>query len=131
VTLHEPGRVVVRTRDASPGLLLLSEAHYPAWRAYVDGRPAEVYVADHMFLAVPTPAGEHTVELRYESGTLKAGVAISLATSGALGVLWVLGATTGSRRRQRQPRPPYLVARSRASRPGGIPERERESGPGR
>jgi hypothetical protein len=33
---------------------------------------------------VETPAGEHTVELRYESRTLRAGVAISLLAYAAL-----------------------------------------------
>ena len=32
-------RIHVRTRTAAPGLLVLSEVYYPAWRAYVDGQP--------------------------------------------------------------------------------------------
>ena len=39
--------------------------------------------ADHVLRAVPVPAGEHTVELRYESSPLRIGLAlIALAVAG-------------------------------------------------
>jgi hypothetical protein len=88
-------RIELETTTGAPGLLVLSEVHYPAWRAYVDGRPAPVYVTDHLLRSVPIPEGEHTVELRYESWTLRVGVAISLiacaalvALAAAAGVRW-------------------------------------------
>jgi hypothetical protein len=88
-------RIELATTTETPGLLVLSEVHYPAWRAYVDGRPAPVYVTDHLLRSVPIPEGEHTVELRYESWTLRVGVAISLiacaalvALAAAAGVRW-------------------------------------------
>jgi uncharacterized membrane protein YfhO len=63
---------------------VLSEVYYPAWKAYVDGQPAPVYLADHLLRSVPVPEGEHTVELRYESWTLRVGIAISLVTLATL-----------------------------------------------
>ncbi len=74
----------MKTTTGAPGLLMLSEVYYPAWKAYVDGEPAPLYRADHLFRAVPVPAGEHTVELRYESRSLRVGTAISLLTVLAL-----------------------------------------------
>ncbi len=44
----------------------------------VDGGPVALYVADHALRAVPVPAGEHTVELRYQSRSLRIGLAVSL-----------------------------------------------------
>ncbi len=79
-------RLRVSTRTSAPGLLVLSEVYYPAWRAYVDGKPEKVFVAHHVLRAVPIPAGTHEVELRYESATLAAGIALSLATV----TLWLL-----------------------------------------
>ena len=38
VTRHEPNRVDVKTVSAAPAILVLSENHYPGWRAYVDGQ---------------------------------------------------------------------------------------------
>ena len=84
VTSYAPEHIRVATRSDAPGLLMLSEVHYPAWHAYVDGEPVAVRRADHLLRAVPIPAGEHTVELRYESTSLRVGLAISLATATAV-----------------------------------------------
>jgi hypothetical protein len=87
VTEYEADRVRLETATGARGLLVLSEAYYPAWKAYVDGEPVPLYVADHVLRAVPVPAGEHTVELRYESWSLRIGVAVSLGFCLALVVL--------------------------------------------
>ena len=87
VTEYGADRISLQTATGARGLLVLSEAYYPAWKAYVDGEPAPLYVADHVLRAVPVPAGEHTIELRYESGSLRVGVAISLGFGLALVVL--------------------------------------------
>jgi Bacterial membrane protein YfhO len=92
LTTYEADRIRLRTSTGAPGLLMLSEAYYPAWKAYVDGRPVPLYVADHVLRAVPVPAGEHTVELRYESWSLRVGLAVSLISYLALIALAVAGA---------------------------------------
>lgn len=87
---YAPDLVELDVTAGADGLLVVSEAYYPAWRAYVDGRPAPLYVANHALRAVPVPAGAHRVTLRYESATLQAGVAISGATAALLVVLMVV-----------------------------------------
>jgi len=89
VTTYEADRIRLKTVTGTSGLLMLSEAYYPAWKAYVDGQPVPLYAADHVLRAVPVPAGEHTVELRYESWSLRAGVAVSLIAYLALIALTV------------------------------------------
>jgi hypothetical protein len=84
VTEYEADRIALQTATGARGMLVLSEAYYPAWKAYVDGEPVPLYAADHVLRAVPVPAGEHTVELRYESWLLRTGLAISLAAYLAL-----------------------------------------------
>ena len=98
VTDYEADNMTLETSTGARGLLVLSEAYYPAWKAYVDGEPAPLYVADHALRAVPVPAGEHSVELRYESWTLRAGLAVSLAAYLALAFL----AISAARRRRRE-----------------------------
>jgi hypothetical protein len=78
VTSYEDDQIRLQTNTGAPGLLMLSEVYYPAWKAYVDGRPIPLYNADYMLRAVPVPPGDHTVELRYESPALSAGTAVSL-----------------------------------------------------
>jgi uncharacterized membrane protein YfhO len=53
---------------------------YPGWTAYVDGQPMRPILADGVVQAVPLPPGDHTVELRFESTTLRAGLAVSMAS---------------------------------------------------
>ncbi len=78
VVLSSADRMRIRTATDAPGLLVLSEIYYPAWKAYVDDQPAPLLVTDHVLRAVPVPAGEHLVELRYESAALRVGVFISI-----------------------------------------------------
>jgi hypothetical protein len=99
VTDYQANQVQVKTSAGAPGLLMLSEVYYPAWKAYVDGQPAPVHVSDQLLRSVEIPAGEHTVELRYESWALGAGVVISLV---AYVVLIVLAVVAGSRHWRRK-----------------------------
>lgn len=96
---YAPDAIRLRARSDAPGLLVLSEIFYPAWQAYVDGKPAPLYVANHALRAVPLPAGEHTVELRYESATLRAGLLVTLVTLLAFGALLIALSGRSLRRR--------------------------------
>ncbi|MFN8496742.1 MAG: YfhO family protein [Anaerolineae bacterium] len=61
-----PGHVVVEVAADAPALLALSEMWYPGWQATVDGAPAPLLRAYNTLMAVPVPAGAHTVELRFD-----------------------------------------------------------------
>ena len=97
VTEYSANRIQIETYTEAPGLLTMSEVYYPAWRAYVDGKPVRLYRADQLLRAVAIPAGEHTVELRYESRALQAGMAVS-----ALTVLTFIGGAFLLRRPRRR-----------------------------
>jgi hypothetical protein len=72
---------------AADGLLVLADSFYPGWRATVDGISAPIVAANHLFRAVPVPAGAHRVRFEYRPMTFTAGAALSLAASGAVIVL--------------------------------------------
>jgi hypothetical protein len=101
VIAYEPERIVVRVTGQAPGLLVLSEVYHPAWRAAIGGQETHVLVANHALRAVPVPAGNHTVELRYESGALHLGLAVSLAFLAAIIVLLMAPSWTKQRERRR------------------------------
>ena len=83
VTRFEPERLTITARAAAPGLLVVSEIYASGWRAFVDGAPVDVLPTDHALRGVSIPAGEHTVELRYEPVELRLGLAIGgIATLG-------------------------------------------------
>lgn len=87
VTRHEPNQIDVKTVSATPSLLVLSENHYPGWRAQVDGQAVDVLRVDYNLRGVTVPAGNHLVEFVYQPGSVLAGLIISLLTLVAL-VLW-------------------------------------------
>ncbi|MGH3089982.1 MAG: YfhO family protein, partial [Rubrobacteraceae bacterium] len=98
VTEYEANSIEVETSTDADGLLVLSEVYYPAWKAYVDGEPVEIERANYLFRSIPVPAGEHVVELRYESWTLRAGFWISFLTTLVLAGLLAVRLAFRSRR---------------------------------
>jgi uncharacterized membrane protein YfhO len=82
------------------GFLFISEVFYPAWKAYIDGKPFETYRADYCFRAVYLEKGKHTVEMKYESETFSAGLKISITAV----IILVIGLVfTGFRLRKNKP----------------------------
>jgi len=87
VTGREANRVEVRTASVAPSILVLSENHFPVWRAYVDGHAAETLRVDYNLRGVVLVAGEHTVEFVYRPKSVLIGFAVSLLTLAAL-LVW-------------------------------------------
>jgi hypothetical protein len=63
--LRQASRLRIETDTNSPGVLVLSEAYDPGWRATVDGAPVPVLRANVLFRGVRLPAGRHLVEMTY------------------------------------------------------------------
>lgn len=82
-----PERWHARVSIPQAGYLLQREAWYPGWRARVDGLDAPVLRADSVYRAVPLAAGDHDVELYFESSSFLRGALLSL---GALVVIIVI-----------------------------------------
>ena len=80
VVSRESERFVVEVGSTAPGLLILSEVHYPGWKALIDEVPVTPIAADAVLLGVPIPAGEHRVEVFYAPTSLLLGAAISGGT---------------------------------------------------
>jgi O-antigen/teichoic acid export membrane protein len=81
----ERGPNRLRLSADGPGYLLVTDFHFPGWRASVDGQPAELLRADHVFRAVALGPGQHTVELRYRPDSVLVGGLVSgLAFLGVL-----------------------------------------------
>ncbi|HEU4344187.1 MAG TPA: YfhO family protein [Candidatus Binatia bacterium] len=72
------------------GILILADSYYPGWKAYVDGQEASILKANYFFRGVALPAGDHTVEFRYDPLSFKIGWVISLLSLTAVGLvtLW-------------------------------------------
>jgi hypothetical protein len=75
---YRPNHVAIAATLACPGLVILSDAFYPGWRATVDGQPVKIQEADGVFRGVAAPAGEHRIEMRYRPASVIGGAALSL-----------------------------------------------------
>ncbi len=95
---YGPDQIRLRVTADAAGMLVLSETYYPAWRAYVDGERTPVYAANHALRAIAIPEGTHEVEMRYESRSLRFGLAISLVMG--LSLLALLAIVVVRRRRE-------------------------------
>lgn len=60
--------------------VVLTEAAWKGWRAYIDGKRVETQFANHAFLGVYVPKGKHDVRVVYQPESFTRGRTISLVT---------------------------------------------------
>ncbi|MGO8925446.1 MAG: YfhO family protein [Limisphaerales bacterium] len=82
--------ISIQTEAPAASLVVISQSHYPAWRAYVDGRPTKIWRANYAFQALEVPAGRHQIKLVYVDKKLFAGAVLSGLGLLACAGLWVL-----------------------------------------
>ena len=82
ITKYEPNRIELETKANQPSILILSENHYPGWRAYIDGRFTDTLRVDYNLRGVAVPAGEHKIEFIYRPKSVLIGMVLSLLTVG-------------------------------------------------
>ena len=88
---YQPNRVDLQTSASGDSLLVLSENHYPGWRALIDGQGAEMLRVNYGLRGVVVPAGTHEVAFVYGPWSVMAGFLISVVTSIALVTFVVSG----------------------------------------
>lgn len=71
LTSYAPNRLTYKTDNAQDGIAVFSEIYYPdGWHATIDGQPAELARADYILRAMYVPAGQHTLEMRFDPTSL-------------------------------------------------------------
>ena len=93
-----PERVWIKTDVARKALVELADSYYPGWRAWVDGRRAQVELAAQLFRAVQVPAGRHSVTMAFEPRSLKLGSIAAMFTAAVLAFACTFAAVRPSRR---------------------------------
>lgn len=63
---YQPTVVLMRVKAPCDGLLVLSDAFYPAWEGYVNQVKKEILRANYAFRAIEVPKGESDVTFIYE-----------------------------------------------------------------
>lgn len=68
---YTPSKVKYTAHTDKERLLVMSEVYYPhGWRMTIDGEQAQIRRANYVLRAAIIPAGEHTIELRFDPTSL-------------------------------------------------------------
>lgn len=65
---------------SADGWIVVSESAWKGWRAYIDGRRVKTHFANHAFIGLFVPAGQHRVRVVYLPDSFTRGRTISLVT---------------------------------------------------
>ena len=71
LTSYAPNRLTYETNNAQDGIAVFSDIYYPdGWHVTIDGQPAELARADYILRTMHVPAGQHTIEMRFDPTSL-------------------------------------------------------------
>jgi len=76
---------------AEPSILVLSQIHYPGWKAYVDGVRTPLLRVDYAFVGVAVGPGRHPVRFALEPASLRMGAAMTVLALAVTAVLALRG----------------------------------------
>ncbi|KPL04074.1 MAG: hypothetical protein AMJ90_02140 [candidate division Zixibacteria bacterium SM23_73_2] len=71
----------VKVKLQAPGIVVLSDNFYPAWKAYVDGKEKKIFRANYVFRALALEDGEHMIRFVFDSVPYKVGKTSTLLTT--------------------------------------------------
>ena len=105
LTSYAPDVLTYRSDSPSDGTVVFSEIFYPyGWKAYIDGKPADIFRADYLLRAMNIPAGRHEIRMEFRPDSVRKGE-IMASTFIVLMYAIILGLTAGTlikRGRQRK-----------------------------
>ncbi len=82
LTTYKPNHLTYRSENPNKGVAVFSEMYYRhGWNAYIDGKPAPYFKANYALRALELPAGDHTVEFKFEPELVAEGSKITLTSS--------------------------------------------------
>lgn len=95
---YENQQVTIHASLNGPGILVLTDAYYPGWHVYVDGKEGKILKANYFFRGVALGEGNHLVEFKYEPRMFKIGLWGSILSFAALILFSILAILRGSKR---------------------------------
>jgi uncharacterized membrane protein YfhO len=92
---HHSDRLLIRASMACDGMVVLSDAWFPGWRARLDQKLTPIYEVDGAMRGVLVPKGNHTITMRYRPKSVILGGALTL-----LGIVLALAFDIYGRKRR-------------------------------
>jgi len=97
---YQPNYIKYQSKNSNPGFAVFSEIYYgKGWQAYINGKPEAHYRVDYVLRGMEIPAGEHTIEFKFEPQVIQTGSSIALASSILFALLLVGGLYFGFKKK--------------------------------
>lgn len=97
---YKPNYLKYKTQNNAKGLAVFSEIYYPkGWIATIDGKEAPIFRVNYTLRGLEIPAGNHTVEFKFEPQVVQTGSTIVLV-SGIGMILLISGGIYLERKRK-------------------------------
>ena len=78
LTQYQPNHLIYKASTSNDAYAVFSEIYYPfGWNAYIDGNPVDYQRVNYVLRGLMVPAGEHTIEFRFQPAVFKVGDTIS------------------------------------------------------
>ncbi|MCD6459630.1 YfhO family protein, partial [bacterium] len=84
---YSPNKIIIQSDYNQDGWLVLADAYYPGWSAYIGDVKTNIYPANHLLRTVFVPAGTKTITFRYFSNYMLVGIWISSFSWCAAGLI--------------------------------------------
>lgn len=79
---YKPNYLKYESANTGDGFAVFSEVYYPkGWTAWIDGNEVEIHQVNYILRGVKVPAGNHTIEFRFEPDSYFIGNRIMLIAS--------------------------------------------------
>ena len=80
--VYKPNYLKYISKSKNEGLAVFSEIYYEkGWNAYVDGVKTDHFPVDYVLRGIMVPAGDHTIEFKFEPEVVKTGSTITLISA--------------------------------------------------
>lgn len=78
LTSYAPDVLTYKSSSVSDGTVVFSEIFYPyGWKAYIDGKPADIFRANYLLRAMNIPAGQHDIRMEFRPDSVRKGDTIA------------------------------------------------------
>jgi hypothetical protein len=82
-----PTHLKISLKMKTPGLVVLSDLWDKGWKAYLNGKPVPVLRVNHALRGVLAPAGESSLEFKYQPDSIALAMKFSIAAAVVLALL--------------------------------------------
>jgi hypothetical protein len=90
LTAFDNDAITYQSVSNADHVAIFSEIYYKDWKAFIDGKPADIFKANYVLRGLVVPAGNHKIEFKFEPAIFHTGNTLS-TIAGWLVTLLLLG----------------------------------------